>query len=116
MNIYDKGFYTILGCSALLVLVAIPLALRRVPRNVIYGYRTRTTLTDDVIWFEANAHFGRRLIVASLCGTLAAFLVYRVQPLSPETVLPFSLVVLVAPSILAALSTARYIRSITNGR
>jgi uncharacterized membrane protein len=85
MTVYDKGFYTILGCSALLVLVAIPLVLRMVPPNVIYGFRTRTTLSDDAIWFEANAHFGRRLIVTSLCGVIAAYLIYRLQPFRSAT-------------------------------
>ena len=116
MTIYDKGFFTILGCSILLVLIAIPLALRMVPRNVMYGFRTRTTLTDDAIWFEANAHFGRRLVVASLCGALAAYLIYRFQPFSPQTFLPVSLVVLIAPTLLATLSTARYIRLLNNER
>ena len=83
MSVYDKGFFTILGCSGLLFVIAIPLALRMVPRNVIYGFRTRTTLSDDAIWFEANAHFGRRLLVASLCGALAACLIYWFQPFSP---------------------------------
>jgi len=115
MSVYDKGFFAILGCSALFVVIAIPLVLRIVPRNVIYGFRTRTTLSDDAIWFEANAHFGRRLLVASLCGALAAYLIYRFQPFSPQTFLPISVVVLIAPTLLAALSTARYIRSISNG-
>ena len=116
MSVYDKGFFTILGCSALLFLIAIPLALRVVPRNVIYGFRTLATLSDDAVWFEANAHFGRRLLVASLCGALAACLIYWFQPFSPQIYLPISLFVLVAPPLLAALSTARYIRSISNGR
>jgi uncharacterized membrane protein len=115
MSVYDKGFVTVLGCSVLLVLIAIPLALRMVPRNIVYGFRTRTTLRDDAIWFEANAHFGRRLLVASLCGALAAYLIYRFQLFSPETSLPISVFILVAPSLLAALSTAGYIRSITRG-
>jgi uncharacterized membrane protein len=116
MSVYDKGLFTILGCSGLLFLIAIPLALRMVPRNVIYGFRTRTTLSDDAIWFEANAHFGRRLLIASLCGALAACLIYCFQPFSPQIYLPISLVVLVAPALLAALSTARYLRSMSNGR
>ena len=36
MSIFDKGFFTILGCAALLVLVAVPLALRKIPRNIAY--------------------------------------------------------------------------------
>jgi hypothetical protein len=112
MSIFDKGFFTVLGFSALLSLVAIPLALRKVPRNVAYGFRTRATMAGDEIWFEANSHFGRGLIAASLCGAFVAYLIYRFQPLPPAVFLPVSILVLVVPSLVAAVATARYVRSL----
>jgi hypothetical protein len=112
MSIFDKGFLTILGCSALLILVAIPLALRKVPRNVAYGFRTRATMANDDIWFEANAHFGRGLIASSLCGTFLAYVIYVLQLFPPAVFLPVSILVLVVPSLVAAIATARYVRSL----
>jgi uncharacterized membrane protein len=112
MSIFDKGFVTIVACAALLILVALPLALRKVPRNVAYGFRTRATMADDEIWYAANAHFGRGLIVASLCGVFAAYLIHRFQPFPPAVFLPVSILVLIAPSLVAALATARYVRAI----
>ncbi|HEY7036260.1 MAG TPA: SdpI family protein [Thermomicrobiales bacterium] len=47
----------------LFVIVGIPLAQRRVPRNAWYGYRIRTTLKDDAIWYPVNERSGRHLIV-----------------------------------------------------
>lgn len=114
MSIFDKGFFTILGCSAVFILIAIPLALRKVPRNVVYGFRTRTTLSDDGVWFDANAHFGRGLIVASVCSAFAAWVSHVFQPFPPDLFLPVSLVVLVAPILLATIATARFIRSLTS--
>ena len=111
MSVYEKGFFTILGCSLLFSVIAIPLALRMVPPNIVYGFRTRATLSGRNLWYRANAHFGRGLLVSSLCGGAAAYFLYGVRPLPPETFLPVSLVVLVAPALVAALSTARYIRS-----
>ena len=49
MSVYEKGLVTILGFSLILVLIAIPLILRKVPRNIVYGYRTRATLRDDYV-------------------------------------------------------------------
>ncbi len=115
MSIFDKGFVTILACAALLILAAIPLALRKVPRNLVYGYRTRATMADAAIWFEANAHFGRGLIVASLCGVFVEYLLYRFQPLAPSVFLPVSILVLVVPSLFAVVATARYVRSMDRG-
>jgi hypothetical protein len=112
MSIFGKGFVTILGCSALLILVAVPLALRKVPRNIVYGFRTRATMANDEIWFAANAHFGRGLIAASVSGAVAAFLMYVFRPFPPDVFLPVSILVLVAPSLVAAVATSRYVRSL----
>jgi hypothetical protein len=54
-----KALVTILICNAIFVMIAIPLILRKVPRNIIYGFRTRATLSGDFIWYEANAYFGK---------------------------------------------------------
>jgi len=116
MSILDKGFLTILCCAGLLILIAIPLAMRRVPRNIIYGFRTRSTMANDDIWFEANAYFGRRLIVSSLCGAFAAYVIYLLKPFPPDLLLPVSVLVLAAPTLVAVFSTARFIRSYGAGR
>jgi uncharacterized membrane protein len=116
VTVFEKGFFTILGLSAVMILVALPLALRKVGPNVVYGYRTRATLSNEDLWYEANAHFGRRLIVASLCGSAAAWALYVTRPLPPDVFLPVSLVVLVAPTLVAALATARFVKTHTPGR
>jgi uncharacterized membrane protein len=116
MTVFEKGFFTILGLSVVLILVAIPLALGKVPPNVVYGFRTRATLADEDVWYDANAYFGRRLIVASLCGVLAAGALYVTKPFPPDVFLPVSLVVLVAPALVAAVVTARYVRTLGQTR
>jgi uncharacterized membrane protein len=112
MSIFDKGFFTILGCSALLILIAVPLVLRKIPPNVAYGFRTRATMANDEIWYAANVHFGRGLIVSTMCGAVLAYLLYLFQPFSPDVFLPVSVLLLVAPSLIAAVATSRYVRSL----
>jgi len=101
------------GCELLCVILAIPLMLRKVPRNVLYGYRTRKTLTDDAIWYDANAHFGRGLFVASIISLAAVFVLSQTRFLSPGVFLPVSFVALVAPAAIAGIATAIYIRRIS---
>ena len=72
MTVYEKGLLTILACDALFVLLSIPLVLRKVRPNVVYGYRTRAILADESLWYEANAYFGSRFIVACLVSAAAA--------------------------------------------
>lgn len=111
MSIFDKGFVTILAVSALLILLAVPLVLRKVPRNPIYGFRTRATMTDDEVWFSANAHFGRGLIIASLCAIGVALGIYLFRPFPAEVFLPLSIVIMVVPGLVAALATLRHVGS-----
>jgi uncharacterized membrane protein len=48
------------------VLIALPLVLRSVPPNRWYGFRTRKTLSNPDLWYEANYKGGVGLIVASV--------------------------------------------------
>jgi hypothetical protein len=115
MSVFSKELLTIVCCAFVFALLAIPLILRRIPRNVVYGFRTRATLADDDVWYEANAHFGRGLLVASLISAGAISLLYRTWTLSPHAFLQVSALVLVAPLLIAALATGRYVRSLTRG-
>ena len=45
--------------GVLLIGLGIPLLRRRVRPNPLYGLRTRETLGDEAVWFEANARLGR---------------------------------------------------------
>jgi uncharacterized membrane protein len=53
--------------------LGIPMMLRKIKPNLIYGFRTRKTLSDPEIWYEANAYAGKAMVVAgtvSLAGLL----------------------------------------------
>ncbi|HXH71204.1 MAG TPA: SdpI family protein [Mariprofundaceae bacterium] len=110
MDVYDKGFVTILGVSLLFIALALPLVRRKVPPNVIYGFRTRATLGDKTIWYEANAHMGRGLIAASLCSALVVTAIYLLRPLPADLFMPVSVLILAGPSLVATLATARFVR------
>jgi uncharacterized membrane protein len=60
----------------LLVLIAIPMLLRRIPPNAFYGLRVPATFADEWVWYEANALAGRDLVAL---GVLLA-LVPLMQP------------------------------------
>jgi hypothetical protein len=62
------------GLGLLLVLLAIPLLLRRVPPNAWYGVRVAATFADPWVWYEANALSGRDLLIAGIAQCLTALL------------------------------------------
>lgn len=114
-DFHVKALVTILACDALLALTGIPLLLRKVPRNAAYGFRTRTTLSDDFIWYEANAHFGRGLFLSSAVSAAAILLLDACADLSPQQFINASVAVLAVPPLGAALLTQRFVRTLRRG-
>ena len=110
MSVFDKGLITTLACTAVFSLVSIPLIYRWVPRNPVYGCRTRITLGDNALWYAANAYIGVRFLVASLLSAGVSVVLYGWPGLSPRTYLPASVALLVAPVLVAWWLTARFIR------
>ncbi len=62
--------------DAIIVMAAIPLALRLIPPNPVYGVRTRRTTDDAVLWYNVNAVAGQLLVAA--CG-LSGILIMMYQ-------------------------------------
>ncbi len=103
--VYFKSLVTVLAVAGVLALVAVPLALRKVPPNRIYGFRTPATLQNEKIWYRANALFGRDMIIASACSVAAILILYFFLRPEPDSFLMISLLILAAPSMIAALLT-----------
>jgi len=51
-----------IAAGVLLIMAGIPLYLRRVPPNPVYGVRFRAT-RDERVWYEINARAGRDLVL-----------------------------------------------------
>ena len=107
-----KVLVTILACDIVFVIIAIPLILRKVPRNVIYGFRTRATLENDFVWYEANAYFGKLFLISSLVSALLIVFLYFSGLVSECNFLNVSIAVLVVPSMIPVFLTLRYIKTI----
>jgi uncharacterized membrane protein len=51
--------------ALILFVVAVPLAIGVIPRNRLYGFRTRRTLADDAVWYAVNRFAGFGIMIAS---------------------------------------------------
>ncbi|OHD57018.1 MAG: hypothetical protein A2Y33_08815 [Spirochaetes bacterium GWF1_51_8] len=57
----------VFGSSAMLFFIlGIPMAIRKVKPNQIYGARTKYTLMDEEIWYDVNAVAGKLLMVTGV--------------------------------------------------
>jgi uncharacterized membrane protein len=108
-----KSLVTILACDVIFAIIAIPLILRKVPRNVVYGFRTRATLENDFVWYEANSYFGKLFLISSFVSALLIVFLYFSDIVSKQNFINVSIAVLVVPPMIAVLLTLRYIKSIT---
>ena len=50
----------------MLMVLSIPMILRWVPRNPIYGFRIPATCNNKSVWYDANALSGRHLFLLGL--------------------------------------------------
>lgn len=92
--------------------LAVPLMLRKVPRNRFYGFRSKATLRDERMWYDVNAYFGRGLFAASIVTVVSMLFLYVTPDLSPAVFFKAIAATLVAPQFVMMLMTVRYVRKL----
>jgi len=91
-----------------MILVSVPMVMRRVPPNAFYGFRTPKTLSNPQIWYEANRRAGVNLIAAALLTMgLCELVVWRLGAARGTVVLPMVLLVMVLGSVAVSLLQLR---------
>ncbi len=84
----------------LLCALSLPLWLKLVPRNSIYGFRLPSTLISDERWYAVNAHFGKGLFAWSLmiicAGIAGVYQLPRHQDSYPWAALALTMIAIVA--------------------
>ena len=104
--------YQLLLICGIIAIIAIPLILKIVPPNRLYGFRTRQTLSDLGIWYRANAFLGWLLLAAScLSGGILA--------LGPDNLLvraPVAMAVFLLPILCVLIVCFLYSRRLTGDR
>ncbi len=98
--------------SLLLVGLCVPIILRKVKPNSWYGFRVPKTLSDEKIWYEANAYSGRLMLVAGIIWAVAAVGLRCLPGVGTDLAvynLSVTAVIMVSLSLVVALSF-RYLR------
>ncbi len=53
-----------------------PLILRKIGPNPLYGFRVKKTLEDPAVWYPVNAYAAKRLLVVGLGISVSAALLF----------------------------------------
>ena len=79
-----------------LVLLSIPLMLRWIPPNRLYGFRIPPTYADPGVWYDANALNGRHLFALGIAMLALEFVLplsWRVPVLRTVAVIGLAVIV-----------------------
>jgi uncharacterized membrane protein len=82
----------------LLVLLSVPLVLRRVPPNHFYGFRVPATHRDRSVWYDVNAAAGWEFIALGAVMVTLEFAMPRAaltQTLRPIAIVGLALIITV---------------------
>lgn len=67
-----------LATGLLVAVLAIPMIMRKIKPNRLYGYRTKTSLSHEDLWYPLNALAGKYMLVLGIvfiiAGTILLFL------------------------------------------
>jgi uncharacterized membrane protein len=80
-KIFILALYVSLGLLS--AALAVPLMRRKVAPNSLYGFRTRRTLEDPRVWYDANAFAGRCLFGFGLGTSIACLALYFLPAIDP---------------------------------
>jgi hypothetical protein len=62
----ERYRWRLVASCVVIAAISVPLILRRVPPNGVYGFRTNLTRSSTDIWYSANAFMGWALLVAAI--------------------------------------------------
>src|SRR5258708_5981283 len=94
--------------AGVIELVSIPLILRMVPPNHLYGFRTPSTLSNRALWYRANVFAGWALLIAAVSSIALNVGVDRgVLPAVASEIIVF-----VLPLLIAVVASFVYLRKI----
>ena len=65
-----------IGSSVLITALAMPLILRKIKPNYLYGFRVPKTLNDEEIWYAANAYAGWYILWTGIALLVSAIVFY----------------------------------------
>jgi uncharacterized membrane protein len=71
---------TVVLSGMLFSILGIPLALKLVPPNPVYGVRTSKTFSNREVWYAANRSAGINMAVTGIVITVTALVVPRLIP------------------------------------
>ena len=107
-------FILFLSSGLLLAVLSVPLILRQVGPNPVYGFRVKQTLEDPAVWYPVNAYAAKRLLAAGLLISLSAGVLFAVPGIDLLVYAVACAVIGLGGFLVAILQSFLYLRSFPN--
>jgi uncharacterized membrane protein len=106
-------FYVVAGL--LLAGLSVPLILRKIGPNPVYGFRVRQTLEDPAVWYPVNAFAAKGLLCLGLGTSAVSILLYLVPGIDVAIYASVVAAVFLAGLAINLVLSFRYLKSLTEG-
>ncbi len=102
--------YLWLGTGLLIILIAIPLILRRIPPNGFYGVRVPKTLNNPDIWYPVNHFCGWTLLWSGIIASIVSVALFFVTEFAVEAYSNICAIVVCSLLVISCISSLVYLR------
>ncbi len=86
-----------------IIAISIPLILEKVRPNVVYGFRTQKTLSNEIVWYKANKFLGYSLGIAGFVSLTSLLLKEFYPSITPLSENPYFGIIIISFSIFIAI-------------
>ena len=100
------------GFSLLTAAISLPLLMRKIKPNPIYGFRIRQTLEDPETWYSVNEYFAKHLLTIGILQAFVSIVFYFIPGMNVDLYALSCLGVFVILFSRAMSQSFRYIKSL----
>jgi uncharacterized membrane protein len=104
------GMFIVSGL--ILCIISIPMILKKIKPNGLYGFRVKKTLENPDIWYAANCYSGKWLLVTGLVIVAGAIGLSFVSSLTIDTYALSVLAIFAIAFAVSIIMSVRYINSL----
>jgi hypothetical protein len=101
-----------IASGIMLAALSVPMILKIIPPNGLYGFRVKKTMENPNIWYPVNAYSGKLLLAASLVQILISIGLYIIPDISLEVYSYAILAVWVVIFTVVIVASFRYLNSL----
>ncbi len=99
----EKIGITVIGLGIVVILVSIPLILRKIKMNCAYGFRIPKAFESDENWYRVNAFGGKVLALWGIVEMIVGVFCFSMEPETAFTVSKVSFVSVLVPIVVTLL-------------